>query len=55
MNKEKQATLQSKILERYASIVDDAKNFGKAINQPLKQSSNETIKKSSNQTIQVQD
>ena len=38
MNKEKQATLQSKILERYASIVDDAKNFGKAINQPLKQS-----------------
>ena len=38
MNKEKQATLQSKILERYASIVDDEKNFGKAINQPLKQS-----------------
>ena len=38
MNKEKQATLQAKIIERYATITDDIQNFGKAINQPLKQS-----------------
>ena len=38
MNKEKQATLQTGIVERYASIIDNVQNFSKAINQPLKQS-----------------
>ena len=38
MNKEKQATLQTGIVERYASIVDNVQNFSEAINQPLKQS-----------------
>ena len=38
MNKEKQATLQTGIVERYASIVDNVQNFSEVINQPLKQS-----------------
>ena len=38
MNKEKQATLQARIIERYASIIDDVQNFSKTINRPLKQS-----------------
>ena len=37
MNKEKQTTLQTRIIERYASIVDNVKDFGEAINRPLKQ------------------
>ena len=38
MNKEKQATLQTGIVERYASIVDNVQSFSETINRPLKQS-----------------
>ena len=38
MNPQKQATLQNRIVERYASIVDNPNKFAKSISQPLKQS-----------------
>jgi len=38
MNKEKQTTLQTGIVERYASIVDNVQSFSETINRPLKQS-----------------
>jgi len=38
MNKEKQTTLQSRIVERYANLLDSVQNFDEAINRPLKQS-----------------
>mgnify|MGYP003303121194 CR=1 FL=1 len=38
MNKQKQITLQTRIAERYARIVDNKDEFSRSINQPLKQS-----------------
>tara|TARA_B100001250_G_scaffold375251_1_gene362677 strand:- start:218 stop:1144 length:927 start_codon:yes stop_codon:yes gene_type:complete len=38
MNKEKQTTLQKKIVERYANLIDNVHNFDEVINRPLKQS-----------------
>ena len=38
MNTEKQTTLQERIVERYANIVDNVQSFDEAINRPLKQS-----------------
>ncbi|MDG1545111.1 MAG: RsmB/NOP family class I SAM-dependent RNA methyltransferase [Candidatus Poseidoniia archaeon] len=38
MNLEKKSTLQSRLAERYASIVDNLEDFRNYINQPLKQS-----------------
>ena len=38
MNTQKQTTLQSRIAERYATIVDKKDEFSRSINQPLKKS-----------------
>ena len=38
MNSQKQITLQTRIAERYAGIVDNKDEFSRSINQPLKQS-----------------
>jgi len=38
MNSVKKISLQTRLVERYASIVDDLESFRKSINEPLKQS-----------------
>ena len=38
MNTQKAITLQSRIAERYATMVDNKDEFSRSINQPLKQS-----------------